>query len=228
MTWPFQGLAMFGYHVMVIDPPTKFELYSEAGMAKSAGAQYPVMEWDELEEMPVGQLAAGDCLVLLWACGPTLDKSMGLLRAWGIEYVSEIAWRKVSRNGKPMMGTGYRVRSMHESILLGKVGEPHHKPFPSIFDGVRREHSRKPEEFYRLVDQKVRPEYFKLDLFSRQTREGWTNWGNESTKFDAEAPIESTRRRQKPETQGAENGSEEGRPDLGPLFGGARMDQEAL
>jgi N6-adenosine-specific RNA methylase IME4 len=65
--------------------------------------------------------------------------------------ISEIVWLKRYPSGKARIGTGYRVRTMHEPILVCTVGAPQHKPFPSTFDGVAREHSRKPDEFYDLV-----------------------------------------------------------------------------
>jgi hypothetical protein len=89
---------------------------------------------------------------------------------------------------QPGIGTGYRVRTMHEPILVCTVGKPQHKPFPSTFDGIAREHSRKPDEFYDLVLSHTPQAIGRADLFSRQTRPGFEGWGNEHGKFD-ESPT---------------------------------------
>jgi len=104
--------------------------------------------------------------------------------AWGFMPRSEMVWRKVTANGKPRMGTGYRVRSLHEPVLVATIGNPKHKALPSVFDGVAREHSRKPEEFYELVRASTPGALRRADLFSRENRAGFEGWGLEHGKFD--------------------------------------------
>lgn len=104
-----------------------------------------------------------------------------LLDAWGFTYKTELMWRRMTPAGKVRMGPGYRARTMHEPVLVATMGN---QAFPSCFDGVAREHSRKPEEFYALVDARFSGAV-KADLFSRQARPGWDGWGNEAGKFDA-------------------------------------------
>lgn len=187
MTWPFGSLQMFGYDVAVIDPPWDFELYSEAGASKSASAHYATMTLDAIKALPVGHLCRGDLLALIW-CPEWLSPGdrQSVLDAWGFVYKSTLIWRKTTPAGKVRMGTGYRVRTMHEPIMVATLGNPQHRAFPSVFDGIAREHSRKPDEFYALVET-VMPLAFRADLFSRQSRPGWDCWGNEAGKFDAAA-----------------------------------------
>jgi N6-adenosine-specific RNA methylase IME4 len=139
--------------VIVADPPWDFENYSDAGTAKGADPHYAVMPLDAITALPVGQLARGDCLLLLWTTGWAMatGQAQTVARAWGFKPQSEMIWRKLTANGKPRMGTGYRVRTLHEPILVATIGNPKHKPLPSLFDGVAREHSRKPAEFYDMV-----------------------------------------------------------------------------
>lgn len=187
MTWQFGSLRMFGYDVIEADPPTKFELYSEEGEEKSAAAHYELMEWEDLERFRINDLARDHSILLLWACAPTLPKSLKLMEAWGAVYKTELIWRKMSANGKPRTGPGYRARTMHEIVLLGCFGHKQiHKPFPSLFDGVRRQHSRKPQEFYDLVVDRT-PGLTRCSLFTRETRAGFDSWGKEATKFDVVA-----------------------------------------
>jgi hypothetical protein len=105
-------------------------------------------------------------------------------------------WRKLTANSKPRMGTGYRVRTLHEPILVATIGNPKHKPLPSLFDGVAREHSRKPDEFHNMVLRHTLAPMCRADLFSRETRPA-EGWGLEHGKFDGE-PVDanaSNRRR---------------------------------
>jgi MT-A70 len=93
-------------------------------------------------------------------------------------------WRKVTRNGKVRMGCGFWARTMHEPVLLGTVGKPPKFTLPSCFDGIAREHSRKPDEFYRMITERT-PDLRRADLFAREKREGWDAWGDEFEKFSS-------------------------------------------
>ncbi len=179
MAWPFGDLQMFGFDVGVIDPPTEFELYSANGNKKSASAQYDTISWRDLAQYPVGQLFRANGVALLWACPPTLDLSMWLLKEWGAKYKTELIWPK------RRLGTGYRVRGMHESILLGVFGNERqiHDAFYGEIEGKARGHSQKPAAFYDHVRKKT-PGLVRCDLFSRENHEGFTAWGNEVGKFD--------------------------------------------
>lgn len=189
MVWPFHQLVPMAYDVIVADPPWDFENYSAAGTAKGADPHYDVMQIDAIRALPVSQLARGDCLLLLWTCGWAMatGQAQEVARAWGFKPQSEMIWRKLTKNGKPRMGTGYRVRTLHEPILVCTLGNPEHKPLPSLFDGVAREHSRKPREFYNIVTDCTRYAMHRADLFSRESRPGFFGWGNEHGKFDQEA-----------------------------------------
>lgn len=188
-TWPFGALRMFGYDVIVADPPWDFVNYSEAGTKKGADPHYRVMPLEQIMTLRVGELARGDCLLLLWCCEwMRPSEREAVLRAWGATYKSTIIWRKTTRRGLVRMGTGYRVRTMHEPVIVATIGNPQHQPFPSIFDGVAREHSRKPDEFYALVERAA-PNAFRAELFGRQSRPGWDVWGDEATRFDPPAAV---------------------------------------
>ncbi|BAQ18335.1 MT-A70 family methyltransferase [Methyloceanibacter caenitepidi] len=180
---------MFGYELIVADPPWDFENYSEAGTGKGADPHYSVMSLAEIKALPVGDLARGDCLLLLWATGCMLPLALQVMESWGFTYKSEIVWRKTTVNGKVRIGTGYRVRTMHEPVLVGTMGNPHHKPFPSLIDGLAREHSRKPDEFYEAIDRCCPSLGFRADLFARTRRPGFDSWGDEVGKFD---PLETS------------------------------------
>lgn len=181
MNWPFGAMPMFGYDVIDADPPWFFELYDVVtGGKKSAHAQYECMSLDEIKALPVGQLAGSNCLLTLWTTGWAMARgdALDVCRAWGATPISEIVWRKTFASGKPAMGPGYRVRTMHEPILLATFGNPEHKPFPSSFDGVRREHSRKPDEWYEMLVKHTPSALRRACLFSAgRDRPGFDCWG---------------------------------------------------
>jgi N6-adenosine-specific RNA methylase IME4 len=182
--WPFGALRPFSYDVIVVDPPWRFVTHSIAGTRKGADPHYDVMALADIMSLPVGHLARQDAILLLWSTGAMLPQALEVLDAWGAKYLSQIVWRKVTKNGKVRIGTGYRVRTSHEPVLLANFGgRQTHKAFPSIFDGLAREHSRKPDEFYRMVAERT-PDQDRCDLFSRQTRPGFDGWGREHGKFD--------------------------------------------
>lgn len=188
MTWPFGSLQMFGYDVIVADPPWEFELRSAKGIHKSPQRYYDVMPIEEIKALPVGNLARRDCLLLLWTTGWAMATGVAqeVARAWHAEPVTELVWLKTTVNGKRRMGPGYRARSMHEPILLCKWGNPQHKPFPSDFPGVARRHSEKPDEFYKMVVAHTLGRD-RCDLFSAGIqRPGFHGWGEDHRKQEAE------------------------------------------
>jgi N6-adenosine-specific RNA methylase IME4 len=160
------------------------ENYSDAGTKKGADPHYAVMTLEDIKALQVGHLARADAIVLPWSTGAMLSQALEVLDAWGAKYLSQIIWRKVTKNAKVRVGTSYRVRSCHEPVLLASFGgKQQHPAFPSIFDGLAREHSRKPDEFYQIVLDRT-PGLERCDLFSRQTRKGFDGWRNEHGKFD--------------------------------------------
>lgn len=194
--WPWGNLKMFGYDLIIMDVPLEFELRSAKGIAKSPQAHYDMMPLADIKALRVGELAARDCLLLYFTMGWAIANGTAydIVTGYGFNPITELVWRKTTVNGKVRVGTGYRARSMHEPIILATMGNPKHKPFPSIFDGLARENSRKPDEFYEMVLRHTPNMMHRADLFSRQTRPGFEGWGNEHGKFDhpTTTPMETT------------------------------------
>ena len=189
----FDDIPSFRYNLIMSDPPWQFELRSKKGEDKSAQNQYECMTIDEIRAMPVDRIAAKDCMLWLWATNPMMPEALKTLEAWGFEYVTMGSWAKKTkpkplkcghdRPGKYRWGTGYVLRSTNEPFLIGRMGNPQIKPIQSGFDGIAREHSRKPEECYPLAEKFV-PKAWRLDMFSRETRPDWDSFGDQFDKFD--------------------------------------------
>jgi N6-adenosine-specific RNA methylase IME4/ParB-like chromosome segregation protein Spo0J len=163
--------------VVYADPPWHFEVYNEeSGIERAAGNHYPTMEMAEICALPVADIATDDAILFMWTTAPHLQQSFQVLAAWGFEYKSNAVWVK------DKLGLGYYVRNRHELLLIATRGDfpcpqPANRP-PSVIQAPRREHSRKPDEAYALIEA-MYPELPKIELFARQTRPGWAAWGNE-------------------------------------------------
>lgn len=190
MTWPFDPYPPMSYDVILADPATRFETWSTAGEGKSPQAHYDTMTWDELAALPVSTLGRGDCILMMWACWPTLRQSLKLMEDWGFRYVTGGSWHKRTKHGKTNFGPGYRLRSATEPFLIGTLGNPQTaKNVRGIIDAAEIDaenlgHSRKPDDQYELCERLAPRAVRYIELFSRRSREGWDHWGLEAGKFD--------------------------------------------
>lgn len=163
------------FNVIYADPPWRYE-YIETE-SRAIENQYPTMTLDAICALPVGDIAADDCVLLMWATSPKLAEAMQVLEAWGFNYRTCMVWVK------DKIGMGYYARQQHELLLIAARGElptplPENRP-SSVFYGERTEHSRKPETAYELVER-MYPEYKRVELFARNKRDGWQTWGNQA------------------------------------------------
>jgi len=165
------------YAVIYADPPWDFEVYNEeSGIERAAANHYSTMSLDEICALPIPSLASPAAALFMWTTVPHLRESFQVLDAWGFEYKTNIVWVK------DKIGLGYFVRNQHELLLIATRGD---MPTPlsanrpsSVITAPRREHSRKPDEAYALIER-MYPELPRIELFARQTRPGWAAWGNE-------------------------------------------------
>lgn len=189
MSWPFGALKTFGYDLIMADPPWPYKLRSERGEAKSYAAHYGAMEIEQIAAMRVGELARMPAVCFLWGIWPMLDAGFVVMKAWGFRFVTGGAWHKRTRHGKTAFGTGYRARSSCEPFLIGVLGNPDtSRAERNLIEGLAREHSRKPEEAYAWCERYL-PGAYRCELFSRQSRDGWSTWGYEAGKFDPVVSI---------------------------------------
>ncbi len=185
MSWPFGHLQMFGYGAILIDPPWSYEMYSEKGHAKSPEAHYSTMSDEDIIDLPVGQLANGDCTLMLWAVWPKLPLAVECVKRWGFKHVSGGSWYKTTKDGmKPKMGTGYAFRTVCEPFILARIGSPQARLTDqhNAIVSPAREHSRKPEEM-RVIVERMTPNARRCELVAREPWPGNEVWGNETEKF---------------------------------------------
>jgi N6-adenosine-specific RNA methylase IME4 len=193
-----------GFKVIVADPATDF-----AAGKKGRPQHYPRMSDHEIAALPVRDIAAEDCHLFLWVTSPKLYRAPGskilltpqeIAAAWGFRFSGRaFVWVKthavLARAGDPMfvhkssfhMGQGFTTRKNVEDVLLFKRGRPKRlsASIHEVIVAPRRQHSRKPDEFYERVERYA--DGPRLEMFARQSRPGWTTWGSEATYFDEAA-----------------------------------------
>lgn len=191
MNDPFEGLPRNYFGAILADPPWPFATWSHKGLGRSGEAHYCTMSHRDLECMRVDHLAAPDCVLFIWIVQTQIDRALELIAAWGFALKScAFAWMKgdghqLFPDDPPMqMGMGKWTRSEFEQCWLATRGKPKRLDagVRQILVEKRREHSRKPDGIHERIERLVAGPY--LELFARQSRPGWTTWGNERTKFD--------------------------------------------
>lgn len=165
------------YQVIVSDPPWKYDARAEDTTHRGKNL-YPEMTVPEICALPVGKLAQPDCVLWLWTTNAFMRGAYECLDAWGFQEKTILTW------DKELLGLGDWLRNVTEHCILAVRG----KPIVSLTNQTtmirerRREHSRKPEAFYAMVDALCPGS--KLEMFSRTPRLGWSTWGAETGKFD--------------------------------------------
>jgi N6-adenosine-specific RNA methylase IME4 len=165
------------YRVIYADPPWEYaaEQHTHTEQDTVLASHYPSMPLDAICELPVKDLATDDAVLFLWTTSPKLFEAKAVLDAWGFTYKASIVWDKVKHN------VGYYVSVRHEFLLIATRGSclP---DVPKLRDSVvtieRTEHSVKPDYFREWIDQ-LYPNGPRIELFARESTEGWDVWGNQ-------------------------------------------------
>lgn len=172
------------YSVIYADPAWAYRDKALAGN-RGAGCKYDVMSLEDICRLPVKDLAADDCVLFLWVTMPKLNEAFDVMKAWGFEYKTcAFTWVKQNRKSDSLFwGMGRWTRANAELCLLGTKGKPKRADagVHSVIISHIEEHSKKPAE---TRDRIVRllgagGGIQKIELFARQTVEGWDCWGNE-------------------------------------------------
>lgn len=178
-------LSAVKYGTILADPPWQFRNRTgKAAPEHHRLARYSTMPLDDICALPVLDLAAQKSHLYLWVPNALLPEGLKVMEAWGFRYVSNIVWEKVRKDGEPDgRGVGYYFRNVTEVLLFGTRGKDVRtlKPARSQVNVIRsrkREHSRKPDEQYDIIEScSWGP---RIELFSRGRRPGWDVWGNQS------------------------------------------------
>ncbi len=174
------------FSTILADPPWQFQNKTgKVAPEHKRLLRYPTMELQEILKLPVSTLAAAQSHLYLWVPNALLQEGLTVMAAWGFSYKSNLVWYKTRQDGGPDgRGVGFYFRNVTELILFGVRGRMRTlapgRTQVNLMASRKREHSRKPEEIYALVEACSPGPY--LELFARFPRQGWSQWGNEDVE----------------------------------------------
>jgi N6-adenosine-specific RNA methylase IME4 len=171
------------YGAILIDPPWRFK--NRTGKMAPEHRRlhrYETMTTEEIKSLPIREVAAPQSHLYLWTPNALLGEALQIMAAWGFTYKGNLVWYKIRKDGGPDgRGVGFYFRNVTELILFGIRGgirtrAPGRRQV-NVISTRKREHSRKPDELYEIIEACSPAPY--LELFARHKRLGWTQWGNE-------------------------------------------------
>jgi N6-adenosine-specific RNA methylase IME4 len=175
------------FATILADPPWQF-VNKTGKMAPEHKrlARYGTMKLDEIIALPVADLSAPTAHLYLWCPNALLPDGLAVMKAWGFSYKSNIVWHKVRKDGgSDGRGVGFYFRNVTELLLFGIKGKNARTLAPgrrqvNFIATRKREHSRKPDEQYAIVEACSHGPFF--ELFARGTRHGWSSWGHQANE----------------------------------------------
>jgi N6-adenosine-specific RNA methylase IME4 len=183
------------FGTILVDPPWQFQNRTgKVAPEHKRLSRYGTMSLDEIKSLPVSMAAAEVCHLYLWVPNALLPEGLAVLHAWGFRYKTNLIWHKIRKDGGPDgRGVGFYFRNVTEMLLFGVRGKNARTLAPgrsqvNFVSSRKREHSRKPDEQYPIIEACSTGPY--LELFARGERAGWSSWGNEAD--DSYRPTWST------------------------------------
>lgn len=177
------------FRTIMADPPWRFQNRTgKMAPEHRRLARYGTMTVEEVCELPVSRIADARAHLYLWVPNALLAAGLQVMEAWGFEYKTNLVWFKTRKDGGPDgRGVGFYFRNVTELVLFGIRGKNNRTLAPgrrqvNLIAEQKREHSRKPEQTYEVVEACSPGPY--LEMFARNGREGWVQWGNELGSYE--------------------------------------------
>lgn len=176
------------FSTVLADPPWQFQNRTgKMAPEHKRLSRYPTMTLQEIKDLPVEAIVEDTAHLYLWVPNALLAEGMQVMEHWGFTYKTNLIWYKIRKDGGPdRRGVGFYFRNVTEMILFGVRGKGARTLQPgrsqeNIISSRKREHSRKPDEQYELIEScSWGP---RIELFARGPREGWFSWGNQAEKY---------------------------------------------
>ena len=173
------------FATVMADPPWRFtNRTGKVAPEHKRLARYPTLELEDICELPVAEHLEDTAHCYLWVPNALLPEGLQVLSAWGFNYKSNIIWHKIRKDGgSDGRGVGFYFRNVTEILLFGVRGKNARtleagRRQVNLFSTRKREHSRKPDEQYDIIEACSWGPY--LELFGRGQRNNWTVWGNQA------------------------------------------------
>lgn len=176
------------FSTVLADPPWQFQNRTgKMAPEHKRLSRYPTMTLQEIKDLPVEAITEDTAHIYLWVPNALLAEGMQVMEHWGFTYKTNLIWYKIRKDGGPdRRGVGFYFRNVTEMILFGVRGKGARTLQPgrsqeNIISSRKREHSRKPDEQYKLIEAcSWGP---RIELFARGPREGWFSWGNQAEDY---------------------------------------------
>ena len=187
-----KSLSKFGesqkFSTILADPPWQFtNRTGKMAPEHRRLSRYSTMTLDEIKTLPIADITPEPAHLYLWVPNALIAEGLQVMAAWGFKYKTNLVWYKVRKDGGPDgRGVGFYFRNVTELVLFGIRGKNARTLAPgrrqtNIVVSQKREHSRKPDELYEIIEA-CSPGPF-LELFARGTRKGWKTWGNQADEY---------------------------------------------
>src|SRR5437763_12133162 len=182
------------FQTLLADPPWRFiNRTGKVAPEHRRLSRYDTMTWKEIAALPVAEVMADQSHCYLWVPNALVTEGLRVLEEWGFTYKTMIVWHKVRKDGgSDGRGVGFYFRNVTEPVLFGVRGSLRTlsagRRQVNLIATRKREHSRKPDELYPIIEACSPGPY--LELFARGTRKHWANWGNQAV--DDYAPTWDT------------------------------------
>jgi len=185
------------FSTILADPPWRFaNRTGKMAPEHQRLLRYPTMTLEEILELPVSRLAAAQAHLYLWVPNALVAEGLEVMKRWGFTYKTNLVWYKVRKDGGPDgRGVGFYFRNVTELVLFGIRGSMRTldagRTQTNVLTTRKREHSRKPDELYDIIEVCSPGPFF--ELFARHQRKGWAQWGNEVVEDSSVHPPLRTR-----------------------------------
>ncbi|SRR5712692_5846918 len=179
---------------LLADPPWQFQNRTgKIAPEHKRLSRYSTMTLPEIMGLPVQQVVSTVAHLYLWVPNALLLEGLKVLNAWGFVYKTNLVWHKIRKDGGPDgRGVGFYFRNTTELVLFGVRGKNARTLAPgrrqvNVIRSQKREHSRKPDEIYPIIESCSPGPY--LELFARGPRANWTTWGNQADQYYPDWPT---------------------------------------
>jgi N6-adenosine-specific RNA methylase IME4 len=173
------------YQTILADPPWQFQNRTgKVAPEHKRLSRYGTLTLDQIKALPVAKAAADACHLYLWVPNALLPYGLEVMQAWGFNYKTNVVWHKIRKDGgSDGRGVGFYFRNVTELVLFGVRGKHARTLAPgrsqvNYISSRKREHSRKPDELYPIIEACSNGPY--LELFARGERKEWSSWGNQA------------------------------------------------
>jgi N6-adenosine-specific RNA methylase IME4 len=176
------------FATVLADPPWQFMNRTGKMAPEHKRLQrYPTMPLEEIKNLSVSAIAKDTAHLYLWVPNALITEGLQVMDSWGFTYKTNLIWYKIRKDGGPdRRGVGFYFRNVTEMILFGVRGKNARtlqagRSQENIISSCKREHSRKPDEQYKLIEDCSKGPF--IELFARGPRKGWFVWGNQADTY---------------------------------------------